>query len=201
MTEQDILNLISEDKWMMNILRIAEKLDLPDWVIGAGFVRNKVWDYLHGYNKPQVDTADIDLVYYNLNGNDQKEDEKLSEKLKKETGFEWEVVNEAYAHRWNNLPPYKSTEDALFQWPETVTAIGVKLENEELKLVAPYGIDDLANLIVRPSPKFTDINKFKERVRQKRWLEKWPKLKIALWVKLISNRDVMGRRDKKCLVR
>ena len=181
MTEQDILNLIKEDKWMMNILRIAEKLDLPDWVIGAGFVRNKVWDYLHGFNKSRVDTADIDLVYYDPSGNDQKADEELSEKLKKETGIVWEVVNEAYAHEWNNLPPYKSTEDALSQWPETVTAIGIKLENGELKLVAPYGIDDLINLIIRPSPKFADINKVKERIRQKRWQEKWPKLKVLPW--------------------
>jgi len=181
MTEQDILNLISKDEWMMDILRIADKLDLPDWVIGAGFVRNKVWDYLHGYNKPQVDTADIDLVYYDLNGNDKKVDEELSKKLRKETGIGWEVVNEAYAHKCNSLPPYKSTEDALSQWPETVTAIGVKLESGKLKLVAPYGIDDLVNLIIRPSPKFTDINKVKERVKQKRWLEKWPKLKVLSW--------------------
>lgn len=179
MTEQDILNLISKDKWMMDILHIAEKLNLPDWVIGAGFVRNKVWDYLHGYNKTQVDTADIDLIYYDTNGNDQQADKKLSEKLKKETGIEWEVVNETYAHKWNDLPPYKSTEDALSQWPETVTAIGVRLENGELKLIAPYGINDLVNLVIRPSPRFADIDKVKERVKQKGWLEKWPKLKMA----------------------
>lgn len=178
MTEQDILNLISRDEWMMKILHVAEKLDLQDWVIGAGFVRNKVWDYLHGYNKPQVDTADIDLVYYDPSGNDQKADEELSEKLQKETGAKWEVVNEFYAHRWNNLPPYKSTEDALSQWPETVTAIGVRLEKGKLRLIAPYGIDDLVNLIVRPSPRFLDIDKVRERVEQKKWLKKWPKLKI-----------------------
>ena len=32
---------------MMNVLNEANKLNLPDWVIGAGFLRNKVWDYLH----------------------------------------------------------------------------------------------------------------------------------------------------------
>ena len=182
MIEQDILNLIENDPWMMKIIHIAADLNLPDWVIGAGFVRNKVWDYLHGYSRAVVDTADIDLVYFDPNGNDPKEDDKLSEKLKKETGFEWEVVNQAYAHRWNDLPPYKSIEDALSQWLETVTAIGVRLEGGDLKLIAPYGIDDLVNLVVRSSPKFTDIDKVKERLKQKRWLEKWPKLKLAPWV-------------------
>lgn len=88
MTESDILNLIKNDKWMMDILRIAERLNLPDWAIAAGFVRNKVWDYLHGYNNPCVDTADIDLVYYDPKGNDQKADEALSKKIKKRNCFE-----------------------------------------------------------------------------------------------------------------
>ena len=42
MTEKDILDLIKRDKWMMDVLRVAEKLNLPDWIIGAGFIRNKV---------------------------------------------------------------------------------------------------------------------------------------------------------------
>ena len=43
MTEQDILKIIENDKWMMDILHVAERLNLPDSMIGAGFVRNKVW--------------------------------------------------------------------------------------------------------------------------------------------------------------
>jgi len=185
MTKQDILNLISENKWMMDVLRTAEKLDLPDWVIGAGFVRNKVWDYLHGYNKPKVDTADIDLVYYDPNGNDEDADEKLSKELEIKTGLNWEVVNEAYAHKWYTIkpPPYTSSEDAVSKWPETATCIGVRTENGKLKLMAPHGIEDLVNLIIRPSPAFIDKANVKnvviERMEKKKWLEKWPKLKIV----------------------
>lgn len=179
MTEKDILNLIEKDEWMMNILRIAEKQNFPDWAIGAGFVRNKVWDYLHGYDKKEVETNDIDFVYYDPNGNDQKTDEALSEKLRKETGINWEIVNEAYAHKWHNIPPYNSVEDAISQWPETATGIGVKIEDGGLKLIAPYGINDLVNLIIRPCPKFVGgFERVKERADKKRWLEKWPKLEF-----------------------
>lgn len=180
MTEQDILNLIKKDEWMMEVLKIAEKLDLPDWVIGAGFVRNKVWDYLHGFSNEKVDTPDVDLVYYDPKGNDEKADEELSIKIKNKTGINFEVVNEFYAHNFNNIPPYKSTEDAISQWPETVTSLGVKLENGKLKLIAPYGIDDLINLIIRKSPKFPGTQEvIKERVKKKQWFEKWPKLKFS----------------------
>lgn len=181
MNEQDILNLIQKDKWMMDILSTAEDLNLPNWVIGAGFVRNKVWDYLHGYSNLKVDTNDIDLVYYDPRGNDQEADEKLSKELKEQTGIDWEIVNEIYAHKWNNLPPYKSLEDAISKWPETATGIGVRLENDKLTLLAPHGIDDLVGLIVRPSPTFSSkLEKVKERAEKKDWLNKWPKLKFSI---------------------
>jgi len=180
MNEQDILNLIKSDKWMMDILNIAEKLNFPNWVIGAGFVRNKVWDYLHGYSNLKVDTNDIDLVYYNSKGNDQKADEELSRKLKEQTGIDWEIVNQTYAHKWNKLPSYQSIENAISQWPETATCIGVRLENGKLTLLAPHGIDDLVNMIIKPSPKFLESeklrNKVRERIKQKGWFEKWPQL-------------------------
>lgn len=180
MNEQEIENLIKSDKWMMEILNIAESLNFPNWVIGAGFVRNKVWDYLHGYSNSKVDTNDIDLVYYDPKGNNQRSDEKLSKELKKQTGIDWEIVNETYAHKWNNIPPYKSIEDALSQWPETATGIGVRLENGKLTLLAPHGIDDLVNLIVRPSPKFPGgIEIVKKRAQKKGWFDKWPKLKFS----------------------
>ena len=179
MTEQDILNLIQKDEWMMKVLQIAEKQNLKDWVIGAGFVRNKVWDYLHDFQKEKVDTPDIDLVYFDPAGNNMEEDEAMSEKLKQETTINWEIVNEAYAHVWNHTEPYSSTEDALSKWTETATGIGVRLKNDKLILMAPHGISDLVNLIVRPSPNFPGcLPLVKKRIKEKKWLEKWPKLKI-----------------------
>ncbi len=143
------------------------------------FIRNKVWDYLHGFEKEKVETNDIDLVYFDTSNQDEEKDKELSEKLTKETGINWEVVNEAYAHKWNNLPPYKSIENAISLWPETATSIGIRKKGDNLKLLAPHGINDLVNLIIRPTPKFPDgIKKVMERVEKKEWLKKWPKLII-----------------------
>ncbi len=180
MNEAGILEIIKSDKWMMDILRIAEKQNLKDWIIGAGFVRNKVWDYLSGNLKAEVDTSDIDLVYFDPQGNDESEDEELSKKLQTETNKSWEIVNEYYAHKWNDLSPYLSTEDAISKWPETVTAIGVSMKGSELKLFAPYGIDDLVNFVVRPTPAFLNkLPMIKERVKKKRWQERWPQVSLS----------------------
>ena len=178
MTPQEILNLIKQDKWMMNIIQTASSLNLHDWIIGAGFVRNKVWDHLSGIEKEVVDTNDIDLVYFDPKGNDKEADKKLSDTLMNQTGIKWEVKNQVYMHTRNNLPPYKSTEDAISHWPETVTAVGVTVDKDgDLKLIAPYGINDLVNFVIRPTPIFaTKTEVIKERVKEKKWVEKWPKL-------------------------
>jgi hypothetical protein len=43
-TKEDIEAFVYQDAEMMNILRIARDLGLPDWWIGAGFLRNRIWD-------------------------------------------------------------------------------------------------------------------------------------------------------------
>lgn len=182
MTEQDILKLIKSDLLMMQILHVAAEMNLPDWLIGAGFVRNKVWDHLHGY-VTNIPSADIDLVYFDKENkyNEKNIEEKLSDLM---PGLKWEVVNQATAHNGNEVAPYISTTDAISRWPETATAIGVKIENGDLRLVAPLGINDLVNMIARPTPEFSISEKKKayvrERISKKRWLDKWPKIQVII---------------------
>jgi len=61
-TEEDIKQLIQADEWMMQVLRAAESLNLPDWWIGAGFLRNKVWNAIEGSDSHSE--GDVDLVYF-----------------------------------------------------------------------------------------------------------------------------------------
>ncbi len=182
MTEQDILDLIAKDEWMMGVLRTARSLHLPDWMIGAGFVRNKVWDYLHGYVNKTNTASDIDLIYFDKENVLEDTDKSLSEELKRKTGMEWEVVNQAYMHHWHDRDlPYENTVTALAEWVETPTCVAVRLEdNDALTLFAPHGITDLVSLTVRPSPAFlNNPDQFWERIKTKGWEQKWPKLKIV----------------------
>jgi len=165
---------------MMRILEVAESMNLSDWLIGAGFVRNKVWDHLHGYEESTPPT-DIDLVYFDKENkfNEKEIEARLEELMPK---VEWEVVNQATAHDWNEEKLYRSTADAISKWPETATGVGVALKDGELRLIAPLGIEDLANIIARPTPAFKVSDKkrarVQERISQKRWKEKWPRLQI-----------------------
>lgn len=181
MTEEDILDIIKQDVQMMSILKRAEKLNLPNWLIGAGFVRNKVWNHLSGKEVEGIDATDIDIVYFDPTNNNQKRDESLIQELQKETGLDWELRNNAFNYKSDTRSVYISEGDVIAHWPETVTALGVRIENRNLKLIAPYGIGDLVNFVVRPSPKYQDgVERIKERVIKKKWLEKWPNIKLIL---------------------
>lgn len=173
--------MVKEDEWMMDVLREGEKLNLPDWMIGAGLLRNKVWDKLHNIKRKVADTSDIDLVYFDAI-NTEEFDKKLSNKMKGVLGLNWEIVNQSYTHKWHDRKfPYKNTREALSEWVETPTCVAVTLRDGEPRIIAPHGIGDLVNLIVRPSPSHKEnLEVFHERVESKNWLKKWPKLKVVL---------------------
>jgi len=188
--ENDIINLIKKDVWMMGVLKAARKLDFPDWWIGAGFIRSKVWDNLHNY-KVRTPIPDVDVIYFDKT--DFSNEEAVAETTKKETeyenllneimpGVEWSVTNQARMHLFHNHNPYKSSEEGLSYWVETATCVGVKLNDKDnLILIAPHGINDLVNLILRPTINTSEnIKKFNERISGKKWLTKWPKLKVVL---------------------
>jgi uncharacterized protein len=182
-TEKDILSIIQSDEWMMRILKTVQSLHLPDWWVCAGFVRSKIWDVLHGFTE-RSKLADVDVVYFDPTNTDEQVEKELEEILKSEQpDIPWSVKNQARMHVINNIPPYTSSVDAISKFPETVTALGIRLEeNGQLILTAPCGIEDVIHLEVKPTPYFKETEElrqiYKHRVRTKKWESRWTKVKI-----------------------
>lgn len=181
--KEKIISLIKEDKWMMDILRSAKSLNLPDWWICAGFVRSKVWDTLHNVSE-RTPIWDIDVIYFEPKNSNELEEKKLKETLMNlMPNTPWSVKNEARMHINNNIPPYSSSVDAISKFPETATALGVKLnETDNVILIAPCGISDLVNLEVKPTPFFKEdkqrLNIYEDRITKKNWKSTWNKIKV-----------------------
>lgn len=171
-----LVQIISSDIGMLNTLRTIKNLKLPDCWIGAGFVRNAVWDYLHDQNQSTL--TDIDVIYFNPKNTSQTSDRTIEEQLNRITPqLNWSVKNQARMHIRNGHPPYLDCNDAISYWPETATSIAIRLtSNNKIEYLAPYGLDDLFNLIVRHSHK-SNIDSFEARMTAKKWKEKWIKLK------------------------
>lgn len=183
-TEQDIIHLIENDEWMMNVLKMAKSLELPDCWICAGFVRSKIWDTLHNY-EARTAMPDVDVIFYDSLHNDEKYEQSLEIKLMDmDDTIPWSVKNQARMHVVNNMPPYSSSVDAISKFPETATALGVTLDElNNVILTAPCGIEDVIALQVRPTAHFLEtkerLHMYNVRVTKKNWQNKWPNITIT----------------------
>jgi uncharacterized protein len=181
--EEKIIKYITEDKWMMDILKTVKSLNLPDWWVCAGFVRSKIWDILHNFSERTL-IPDIDVIYFDATNVDELEEKRLEETLKSRMpNTPWSVKNEARMHIKSNMPSYSSSVNAISKFPETATALGVKLdENDNVILTAPYGIWDVVNLEVKPTPFFTKNKEraeiYENRIAKKNWESIWYKLTV-----------------------
>ena len=175
-----LTTLLLADPVRMQALLAVQTLALHDGWIGAGFVREAVWDHLHGFS-PRPVAGDVDVVFFDKNHCSPDDDRHLEERLQQLTSaFNWSVKNQARMHHHNGNPPYRSTEHALCFWPETATAIAVRIGTSGLiEIIAPYGLSDLFELRLRPTPPFEreKIAIFRQRVVTKRWMERYPLLR------------------------
>lgn len=190
-----VLQLIRDDGWMMDVLKTVQALRLPDWWIASGFVRNKVWDTLHGYHHRTVRTdMDIDVIYFDREDLSPETEKDIELSLfTAKPGVPWQVKNQARMHERYGEEPYASSLDAISRWPEIATCIGVCLDDRgNIRLAAPYGVADIMDLIVRPNPQCRrNPMAFEQRVNAKHWKEKWPRLTITH--EQIDNRAPRGK--------
>lgn len=173
--EQKLKEIVVNDDRFLSLLKAVEKLHLPDAWICAGCLRNKVWDVLDSISTP---INDIDVIYFDEVNNSITSEKKLESQLRAILPDEpWSVKNQARMHEKNGSMPYRSSFDGVANFPETVTAVAIRISNNELEVMAPYGLQDLFSKSVRPSPHFDETSDlhsiYLERVSQKKWDEIW----------------------------
>jgi hypothetical protein len=180
-SDSKIRTVIEGDPVRWGILALVRSLGLPDCWVGAGFVRNAVWDHLHG-RTPSSLPADVDVLWFDPKQADPSEDEKLEAMLRaNDPSVRWSVKNQARMHTRNGDSPYASATDAMRFWPETATAVAVRrTDQDHCQVAAPYGLDDLFGLVVRPTPRFARDKRqiYEERIKAKGWIATWPHLRI-----------------------
>lgn len=180
------------------ILERAPRLKAKDWYLGAGCISQTVWNRIHGFSS-EKSIKDYDLVYFD--GSDlsyEAEDSVIRDgnSLFGDLGVKVEIRNQARVHLWyqnhfgmpferldgagNALGAYLSVEDAIASWPTTATSVGVRMDGEERYVVyAPFGLDDVFNMIVRPNKRGVSKEVYQEKAS--RWKSLWPRLEVVPW--------------------
>lgn len=177
-----IAGLIEADAERLALLRTVRETCGDEFWIGAGFVRNLVWSALHDEPSPCSALADIDVVWYDETRIDPDEDVKLQRRLQQARAAPWSVTNQARMHARNGHAPYRDLSDALAHWPETATAVACRVgDGGGLEVMAPCGTGDLRAGLIRPTTVTAGRPQVVlDRVKRKRWLEIWPRLRLCL---------------------
>jgi hypothetical protein len=183
---REFTDIAASSPWFMAALRAVRDLHLSSWCIGAGAVRNLVWDALHGHENPS-ELADVDVAYFDPSSMAPERDRFLQAQLHASLPeVPWEVTNQAGVHLWfegcfgHSVEPLRSLEDAVASWPEFATSVGIRLEaDNSLTVMAPHGLDDLFSIVVRRNPTRVSVETYRQRVERKRYAERWPKVLVV----------------------
>ena len=173
---------------IVEILKIVPSLHIPNWYLGAGCIAQTIWNGAHGFD-PTFGIKDYDMVYFDASDLSYEAEDcvvKLAKNALRHLNAPIDVVNEARVHLWYryrfgfNIGPYNSAEDAISNWPTTATSIGVRYnESGNFVVCAPFGLEDLFELVVKPNKKQITENIYLQKVG--RWTRIWPKLKVISW--------------------
>jgi uncharacterized protein len=182
---QRLMTIARESSWFMAALRAVRELNLASWCIGAGAVRNLVWDELHKLPQPSPLT-DVDVAYFDANDLSREHDAELQNRLGALLpGVPWEVTNQAGVHQWfesyfgHAVAPLLSLDEAVGSWPEYATSVSLTLRaDDSLHVIAPHGLHDLFSAVVRRNPTRVSVETYRQRVLQKRYTERWKHVRV-----------------------
>lgn|GEM_PF-302366 len=177
-----LVAIVRSTPWLMQVLQVVRDHGPPQAWVAAGVVRDTVWNSLTG--QPSTGPfGDVDVVHFaeGSEADDADCERSLCAQL---PNLDFEVVNQARVHLWHaaqgrEVDPATSVAAGLRTWPETATAVAVRLTGGDLvEVLAPLGLDDLFALTVRHNPVVADASVYEGRVASKRWRSRWPGLVV-----------------------
>ncbi|CAM3063175.1 nucleotidyltransferase family protein [Acinetobacter celticus] len=179
-----LLKCLSENRVFMALLKALYFIE-PSAYLAAGVIRNSIWAHLHDQHYA-LNRIEVDVIFFNPqdNGYHEQRIQKYLEAIFPK--IIWDVTNQALVHQWyqqengEGIAPLTSIAHALSLWPETATAVAVRLNAQDhLEFEAPLGLQDLFELNLRWNSALVSQAVFMERIQTKQFLEKWPLLTLV----------------------
>ncbi|ALL14547.1 nucleotidyltransferase family protein [Caulobacter henricii] len=162
--ETRLIDIVHGVPTTMQVLHVVRDLDLPDAMIFSGAIYQPVWNHLTG-RAPDYGIKDYDVAYHDASDISYEAEDVVIQRVA--AAFEpplrdlVEVRNQARVHVWfekkfgadEPYPPLESSAAALKRFVATAFCVGVRMEaDDSLSVFAPFGLDDLFALHLRPNP-------------------------------------------------
>jgi hypothetical protein len=184
----ELETLIGGSEWFTHVLQCVRDEPIPDAWVGAGALRDLVWGELYGPGFRPGDVHDVDVAFFDPGDLSRGYDDLVTERLSVRCpGVPWEARNQAAVHTWyadrfGGEPPMPlaSIEDAVSTWPETATAVVVRLSQADaLEICAPFGVADLMDGVWRRNPRRVSLAESLARLERHRPAERWPRVTVV----------------------
>jgi uncharacterized protein len=188
MTETDLEKaelaaMVRTSAWLMGVLSAVHEQQIPEAWVGAGVVRDLVWGERYGHGFRPSDVHDVDVAYFDPGDLSRAKDDRVTAALgRRLPGVPWQARNQAAVHTWyarkfggEPPAPLSSIADAVGTWPETATAVAVRIADDgELEVCAPLGLTDLLHGVWRRNPRRVSMQESLARIARHRPGERWP---------------------------
>jgi hypothetical protein len=180
--------LVRANGWLMRVLAAVRDASVPDAWVGAGVLRDLVWGGRYGAGFDATLVRDVDVPFFDpsdlTRANDNRVTARLRERLPE---VPWEAKNQAAVHTWyprkfggGAVEPLRSIRDAVGTWPETATAVVVRLTADDaIEVCAPLGLDDLLDGVWRRNPRRVSVEASRARLDRHRPHERWPRVTVV----------------------
>jgi uncharacterized protein len=171
---------------LMQVLSLARRLYLPDWLVFSGAIYQPVLNHLTG--RPlDYGIKDYDLAYFDASDLSYEAEDAVIRRVKAAFNDPLrslvEVRNQARVHLWfesrfgEPYTPLSRTAEALERFASATFAVGVRLEpDERIRIEAPFGLADLFALRLVPNPLRKTVHFVRASANARR---RWPELVIA----------------------
>jgi hypothetical protein len=160
--EARLVAMVQDSPTLMAVMRGLRALDLPDWRLVSGCVYQTAWNAITG-RAPDYGLKDYDAVYFDPDTSYEAEDlfiKRAAAAFAPPLDAMIEVRNQARVHLWfeqkfgEPYAPLASTDEALERFVCPAFAVGVRLEGDgRITVAAPFGLDDLFAMRLRPNPR------------------------------------------------
>lgn len=183
---EQLEKLVRGSPWMMGILTAVRACALPDWLVGAGALRDLVWGEMQGAFDP-AQVKDVDVAFFDPYDLSPAREETAAAVLRSSRpDVRWDVKNQAAVHLWYEsrfgvaVEPLISAADGVGTWPETATSVALRLQaDDRLEIVAPCGLDDLLDGVYRRNPRRVTVEEYRRRLQRKNVAQRWPKVRVV----------------------
>ena len=182
-----LTEILQQNKELYEVIKKVGDAGLQEYYVAAGCIAQTVWNYQVG-NELMNGISDIDIVYYDSSDLSYAVEDATIKHIKNTIGpckLELDIKNQARVHLWYKerfgfeIKSHDSVESGINSWPAMASCIGVRLENDQLKVYAPFGLNDLFGMIIRANKAQITEEIFTQKANK--WSSKWPSLTIIPW--------------------